>query len=286
MKRVLFDIAALISRVTIGVIFLAHGLQKWQGAGLEGITQGFTQLNIPLPQLAAGFTMTAETIGGLFLIIGLLVPLAALAVLGVALGALIFVHAPNGIFIADGGWELVGALGAACLLLAVLGGGRFSVDGLLLGAYRRRNERRAAEAEAARAPIPVTEEPAYTETDTTPAATEPTAPMAGPATPARDETAADTAAPARGESAEAGETPSTYGRSDADDSGTPPQSEVTESGSTSSPGLPRQREPGKHAAPGGEPGSQGLSGPQSWSEEERKDIDALLADNPRRKDRG
>ncbi|MFD2357392.1 DoxX family protein [Nonomuraea ferruginea] len=35
MKRVIFDVAALIARVVIGVIFVAHGLQKWT-AGLGG----------------------------------------------------------------------------------------------------------------------------------------------------------------------------------------------------------------------------------------------------------
>jgi putative oxidoreductase len=44
------------------------------------------------------------------------------------LGAALLVHASNGIFAADKGWEVVGAIGAAALALAAVGPGRFSID--------------------------------------------------------------------------------------------------------------------------------------------------------------
>lgn len=47
------------------------------------------------------------------------------------LGAFFFVHIGNGIYVTDGGWELVGALGAGALVLAVVGAGAYSVDALL-----------------------------------------------------------------------------------------------------------------------------------------------------------
>jgi hypothetical protein len=40
----------------------------------------------------------------------------------------VFVHIPNGVFAADGGWELVGAIAALLLVLAAVGPGRWSVD--------------------------------------------------------------------------------------------------------------------------------------------------------------
>jgi hypothetical protein len=40
----------------------------------------------------------------------------------------VFVPIPNGIFAADGGWELVGAIAALLLVLAAVGPGRWSVD--------------------------------------------------------------------------------------------------------------------------------------------------------------
>ncbi|MER6944400.1 DoxX family protein [Nonomuraea sp. NPDC000554] len=152
MKRVLFDGAALISRLLIGVIFLAHGLQKWQvGFGVTG--RLLTQAGIPLPQLSAVYATVVETVGGAFLIIGLLVRLSALLLLLEMIGAYLFVHAGHGIFVETGGWELAGFAAAALLPLLALGGGRIGVDGILNRMYRRRAERRAAEADlAAHAP--------------------------------------------------------------------------------------------------------------------------------------
>ena len=48
-------------------------------------------------------------------------------------GALILVHADKGVFIANGGYELVVALGVGSLLIAVIGAGRISIDGFSEG---------------------------------------------------------------------------------------------------------------------------------------------------------
>lgn len=146
--KLVFDLAALISRVTIGVIFVAHGWQKLT-TGLGPTSLLFTKAGVPLPELAAAFTMTAETLGGVALIIGVLTRVAALALLVVSVGAIVFVHAGNGIFVAANGWELAGALSAACLLLVALGGGRISVDGIVRSMFAKRAESRAAEEEMA-----------------------------------------------------------------------------------------------------------------------------------------
>ena len=44
------------------------------------------------------------------------------------LGAALIVHAGNGVMASDGGWELVGVIGAVALALAAVGAGRYSVD--------------------------------------------------------------------------------------------------------------------------------------------------------------
>ncbi|MEO3802458.1 DoxX family protein [Nonomuraea sp. B1E8] len=152
MKRVLFDVAALIARVVTGVIFLAHGWQKWQG-GLGATAQGFRESGIPLPELAASYATVVETVGGIFLILGLLVRPVALLLLINMLGAIFFVHWGLTPMTSDNGWELPAALGTLSLLFLVLGGGRFGLDGIVRTMSRRRAERRAAEAElAARTP--------------------------------------------------------------------------------------------------------------------------------------
>jgi len=46
-------------------------------------------------------------------------------------GAFFIVHSGNGIFVDAGGYELVLALGVGSLLIATIGAGRISVDGLI-----------------------------------------------------------------------------------------------------------------------------------------------------------
>ncbi|MEV0590223.1 DoxX family protein [Nonomuraea cavernae] len=166
MKRSLFDLAALISRVTIGVIFIAHGWQKWQ-AGLGATAQHFAQTGVPVPQLAAGFTMVAEIVGGALLILGLFVRVSALALLVVSVGALVFVHGSQGIF----EWELVGSLAAICLLFLAVSGGRLGLDGLLRRIHRRRAERELAESGTTKRTSSATTRPAPTSRESTPGET-------------------------------------------------------------------------------------------------------------------
>ncbi|MFI7453729.1 DoxX family protein [Nonomuraea sp. NPDC049714] len=153
MKRAVYDIAALIARVVVGVIFVAHGWQKWQG-GLGATSEGFAQMGVPQPQLAAAFSTVVETVGGALLIIGLLVRPAALLLLIGMIGAIAFAHWNNGVFVQEGGWELAAALGSVALLLLALGGGRLGLDGIIHGIYRKRAQRRAAEKASAGRPAP------------------------------------------------------------------------------------------------------------------------------------
>lgn len=62
------DIGALILRVTLGAIFLAHGIVKFQG-GIENIVGWFS--SIGLPGFMAYGVALFEIIGGIALIIGL-----------------------------------------------------------------------------------------------------------------------------------------------------------------------------------------------------------------------
>lgn len=122
------DLVLLLARVGLGVIFIAHGWQKFNTNGLDGTAQGFQQMGIPAPTLSAYFAIAIELLGGVALIVGVLTAAAgALLALNMA-GALVFVHLSNGVFVADGGWELVAALGLLSLTLAVVGAGRVSLD--------------------------------------------------------------------------------------------------------------------------------------------------------------
>ncbi|MGP6174828.1 DoxX family protein [Corynebacterium sp. A21] len=125
------EIALLISRVLLGVILIAHGWDKFQITGLEGITGYFDSIGIPAAGFAAPLVGTIEILGGALLILGLFTPIVGIILTLVMVGAALFAHLPYGIFVANGGWELVGAIAAGTITLAALGAGRFSLDALI-----------------------------------------------------------------------------------------------------------------------------------------------------------
>ncbi|MQM26805.1 DoxX family protein [Glycomyces albidus] len=124
-------IGLLIGRVVLGIVFIAHGWQKLSG-GLDETAQGFEGLGIPAPTLSAYFTVFAELIGGAFLILGALLPLVGLALAGVMLGAMFYVHLDGGFFSRDGGYEYVLTLAAVSIAIGFSGGGLFALDNLWL----------------------------------------------------------------------------------------------------------------------------------------------------------
>ncbi|WP_081745018.1 DoxX family protein [Arthrobacter sp. H14] len=130
--------AQTVLRVAAGFIFAAHGWQKFNESTIAGTQASFTEMGVPAPEIAAPVIATLELIGGIALILGLLArPLGALLALDMA-GAFFIVHLPAGIFVANGGFELVLILGAAALGIALMGAGRLSLDHALFG---RRNSK-------------------------------------------------------------------------------------------------------------------------------------------------
>jgi len=123
--------AALVLRVSLGVMFLAHGLiLKLMIFSLPGTAQFFGSLG--LPPAFAYLVFLAETVGGLALIVGFKARYVALALTPVLLGAT-WVHAGNGwVFSAQGGgWEYPVFLIAASAVQALLGSGAYAWDPVL-----------------------------------------------------------------------------------------------------------------------------------------------------------
>ena len=119
--------AALVLRVSLGVMYIAHSLLlKHYTFTLPGTAQFFESLG--LPGALAYLTFWAELIGGLLLVAGIATRVVALALIPVLAGAT-WVHAGNGwVFsAANGGWEYPVFLIAASLVLALLGSGRYAL---------------------------------------------------------------------------------------------------------------------------------------------------------------
>ncbi len=118
--------AALVLRLSLGVMFIAHALLKYSVFTLPGTVKFFESLGLPGP--LAYLTFGAELIGGVLILLGLGTRYAAAALIPFLIGAT-WAHAGNGwLFSApNGGWEYPAFLAAAALAQALLGDGRFAL---------------------------------------------------------------------------------------------------------------------------------------------------------------
>jgi len=120
--------AALVLRVSLGVMYIAHSLVlKHFMYTLPGTAQFFASLG--LPAALAYATFWAELAGGVLLLAGIGTRWVALALVPVLAGAL-WVHAGNGwVFSApNGGWEYPLFWGLIWAAIALRGGGPYSLD--------------------------------------------------------------------------------------------------------------------------------------------------------------
>ena len=121
------DTALLVLRVLLGIIFIAHGYQKLFVFGLAGVTGGFAQMGVPMPQVMGPFIALLEFFGGMALVVGLLTRLAAFGLLCDMIGAILLVHLKNGFFLPQG-FEFAFTLGGIAAGLMLAGAGAYSVD--------------------------------------------------------------------------------------------------------------------------------------------------------------
>ena len=135
LPRPLADVALLAARVVLGIVLIAHGLQKL-GNGWDATAAGFAGMGIPAAEVAAAFAIAVELGGGVLIILGAFTSVVGLLVVVNMLGALIFAHAAGGVFVGDGGWELVAMIATTALVLAAVGAGRLSLDARLPGLRR------------------------------------------------------------------------------------------------------------------------------------------------------
>jgi putative oxidoreductase len=126
MKDNQIDMATLILRLSLGIMFIAHGLLKVMVFTLPG-TVGFFE-SVGFPGWMAYVVTFAEIGGGALLILGFETRKVAMALIPVLLGA-VYVHLGNGwVFSsANGGWEYPAFLVVATIVMALLGSGRYAL---------------------------------------------------------------------------------------------------------------------------------------------------------------
>jgi putative oxidoreductase len=120
---------ALVLRLVLGAIYVAHAYLALVVMGLRGAIEYQRASHIPLPEIAAGYLIVAHGLGGILLILGVMVRWAALANIPIMAAALWFVHLKQGFFVLNGqsGYEYVLVMLGATIAQALLGAGAFTL---------------------------------------------------------------------------------------------------------------------------------------------------------------
>lgn len=123
------DIALLLVRFIVGIIFMMHGAQKVFGAfGGPGLAVTVEKMGMgPIGYLVS----IGEFFGGLGILVGFLSRFSALANIVIMLGAIALVHGSKGFFMSAGGYEYNLALIGLLIPVLLLGPGAYSVGRFL-----------------------------------------------------------------------------------------------------------------------------------------------------------
>jgi uncharacterized membrane protein YphA (DoxX/SURF4 family) len=123
--------AAILIRLTVGLIFLTEGIQKYLFPELLG-TGRFTTIGFSNPAFWAYFTGTFEIICGILIILGLITRVASIPLIIIMITAFITTKIP--ILIHKGFWPWAHeyrtdfAMTLLLIYLLIYGSGRWSID--------------------------------------------------------------------------------------------------------------------------------------------------------------
>lgn len=119
--------AALLLRVSLGIMFLAHVGLKLFVFSVPGFVGFFASLG--LPAVLAYAVIALELLGGLALILGVYAPFIALPLALEMLGTIGLVHGGNGWLFTNkgGGWEYPAFWAVGLVALFFLGDGVFAL---------------------------------------------------------------------------------------------------------------------------------------------------------------
>lgn len=133
------DWGALIARTFLGLVILPHGLQKllglFGGYGFSATVEYFSTAGIP--SVIGVLIILAESVGALFLILGLISRISAAGIGLIMLGAIVMVHSQFGFFMnwfgsqAGEGFEYHLLVLGLSLVVLIKGGGKWALDSVI-----------------------------------------------------------------------------------------------------------------------------------------------------------
>ncbi len=123
-----------VLRIMTGLWLIPHGAHKLFGVfesktpvGFDALSQAFEKY-MGLPGVLGPLSALIEFFGGILLVLGLLTRPAAAVVFVELLIAVLVVHLPRGFFAEAGGFEFPLMWCILALIVAIRGGGAFSID--------------------------------------------------------------------------------------------------------------------------------------------------------------
>ncbi|GIG91235.1 DoxX family protein [Plantactinospora endophytica] len=122
------DLVTTLFRIVLGLLFALHG-----AASLFGIFGGNrgTGEAIPLGTWPGWYAAVIQLVGGLLVLVGLSTRPAAIICSGSMAYAYFVVHQPDGLLPLNNGGETAALFCWSFLLVAAIGGGRWSLDAAL-----------------------------------------------------------------------------------------------------------------------------------------------------------
>jgi putative oxidoreductase len=119
------DVALLLMRLMLGIVFIYHGWPKLVAA--ENFVGFFGSIGIPAPEIMVPLVGGIEVVGGLLLILGFLTNISAWLLAATMLVAAVMAHGAKGFSVTAGGYEYALTLAVMCVALAHLGAGKFAL---------------------------------------------------------------------------------------------------------------------------------------------------------------
>jgi putative oxidoreductase len=118
---------ATVLRLVLGVIYVMHAYLAAFVYGPAGMASFQKTHGLPFPEIGTWYVILAHGIGGICLIMGALVRVAALVNVPIMAGALFVIHLKQGFFMSrEGGFEYSLLVLGATVAQALLGPGAFT----------------------------------------------------------------------------------------------------------------------------------------------------------------
>lgn len=128
------NLVLLIARLGLGGVLILHGWRRWRELGVESQITYLEQFKTPYANFAAWGSIALELLGGILLVVGVLTPFVAAAVVAEQVLIICWTNYFNGwqLLNPDGtahhGYEYNLILGVLALVFVAYGAGGISID--------------------------------------------------------------------------------------------------------------------------------------------------------------